>query len=748
MIGRISAMEPMDSDVAMAGRERGRSALVQAMLTAVASFRYAFVCTFFAMLVFSSAVAAQTNAGTVISLEHQATESEKPAVVPAMAPAQPTPSPQAETPVVNTVAPPPAPPKPLPPKSLKPVAPAKLAVTPQTKEAQESPVQSAASAPAGGGESMIMVAGISVAIVVVVVLGIVILVAMRKKPSAPMVLGAAQGGLSAEAKVSTPERPEASLIDIAQVTGRASIQINADIVVIGRSRQNTDVGQQAVVLPVRTVGRRHAAIEYRNHAYMLVDQGSVNGTFLNNQQITAPTVLHDGDVIRLESAELTFSLPVERESERTMMAPADLEPAIREQADGGKGLIEQMMERGGPDDDSVAAIPSAAADGADESDDEIDQDSVLTEAPGFGAVAAAPSETAELDGGITVAPEVELIRDSKPDDESSPKSGDWSLNSGVTTAPDFEVVRNAKRRNAGDKASEVEEQSPSSHTVSIDTTPSEGSTDNFDAAQAEAETEDERLEAMRSEDTQPDVVTRAPVSQAASVSDPSSAMDSDIEAIFAEETQGLAHEETSPRDAEASEVTTPELAQSSTGTLTESPSRTEAEFGPTSAELVAITSEHGVDLDLGFDELEASRPETAPDSDSSEDADPTELNSAVPSRGRPRAWLHDLDNCTRTPSFEIIHDRISVGRTAPSRGRTGDVTGAETEYLVIRRNTIGRKHASVGFEDGAFYVEDLQSINGTYVNGERADGRLNVANGDEITFDEFRFRLVIEVPRP
>ena len=140
------------------------------------------------------------------------------------------------------------------------------------------------------------------------------------------------------------------------------------------------------------------------------------------------------------------------------------------------------MERGAPDDDSVAAIPSAATNDADESDDEIDQDSVLTEVPGFGTVAAAPSETAELDGGIAVAPEVELIRDSKADDESSPKSGDWSLNSGVTTAPDFEVVRNAKKRNAGVKASEVEEQSPSSHTVSIDTTHSEVSTDNFDAA--------------------------------------------------------------------------------------------------------------------------------------------------------------------------------------------------------------------------------------------------------------------------
>lgn len=101
-------------------------------------------------------------------------------------------------------------------------------------------------------------------------------------------------------------------------------------------------------------------------------------------------------------------------------------------------------------------------------------------------------------------------------------------------------------------------------------------------------------------------------------------MDSDIEAIFAEETQDLAYEETSP----------------------ESPSRTEAEFGPTSTELVAITSENGVDLDLGFDELEASRPETALDSDRPEHAASTELNSAVSSRGRPRAWLHDLDNCT------------------------------------------------------------------------------------------------------
>lgn len=771
-------MEPMDSDAATAEREQGCSVLAQAVLTRVASVCSVLVWAFVATLALSSPTAAQTNGGTVISLEHQATESEKPAATPTTASAQPTPSPQPEAPVVNTVAPPPAPPTP-----LQPIAPEQPTTIPQTQGVQTPPVQSAtpvtspASPSAEDSGTGMMVVLVIAAIVVVVVLGVVILVLMRKKPAAPMVSGAAQAAFSVEESLSTPERPKASLVDPAQVTGRASIEINADIVVIGRSRQNADVGQQAVVLPVRTVGRRHAAIEYRNHTYMLVDQGSVNGTFLNNRQITAPTVLHDGDVIRLESAELTFSLPVERESERTMMAPSEPEPTPREQPSGGKGLIEQMMERGGPDEDLVAAISPAPTDDIDEPAGEIDQDQALTETPELGSAIAPPNAPPELDGGITVAPEVQVIRDRQAEQDSNPQSGDWSLNSGVTVAPDFEVLRNAKEQSAADEAPDTQDEPPSSHTMADDFPHSGATADNFDAAQLE--TEDERIGSMRSEDTEPDAVAGGPAPsseepvpsganqpqeasshasgpsepdpraddtvdemmsptaepQDASVSGPPPVMDSDIEAIFIAEAQDLSGEQTSPRDAEVSKETIFEPSQSFTGAVTESQPTPEDEFGPTSAELAAITSEGNVDLDLGFDEPRASQPAVEPE-------------PAVPLIGRPRAWLHDLDNSTRTPSFEIIHERINVGRSAPSGDQTGNQSDVETEYLVIRRKTIGRKHAAVGFEDGGFYVEDLKSVNGTYVNGERAVGRMKVANGDEVAFDEFRFRFVIEVSRP
>ena len=119
--------------------------------------------------------------------------------------------------------------------------------------------------------------------------------------------------------------------------------------------------------------------------------------------------------------------------------------------------------------------------------------------------------------------------------------------------------------------------------------------------------------------------------QDASVSGPPPEMDSDIEAIFMAEAQDLSGEQTSPRDAEVSKETILEPSQSFTGAVTESQPTPEDEFGPTSAELAAITSEGNVDLDLGFDEPRASQPAVEPE-------------PAVPLIGRPRAWLHDLDN--------------------------------------------------------------------------------------------------------
>jgi len=47
------------------------------------------------------------------------------------------------------------------------------------------------------------------------------------------------------------------------------------------------------------VSRRHAMIEVVNQRVMLSDLGSSNGTSLNDQQITAPAELRDGDRLHI-----------------------------------------------------------------------------------------------------------------------------------------------------------------------------------------------------------------------------------------------------------------------------------------------------------------------------------------------------------------------------------------------------------------------------------------------------------------
>ncbi len=64
--------------------------------------------------------------------------------------------------------------------------------------------------------------------------------------------------------------------------------------------------------------RHHANIFYENGRYMLQDMGSVNGTFVNNQRLTGPHALADGDVIGIGAATVAVHLPL-----------ADTQPRLR-----------------------------------------------------------------------------------------------------------------------------------------------------------------------------------------------------------------------------------------------------------------------------------------------------------------------------------------------------------------------------------------------------------------------------------
>jgi len=75
----------------------------------------------------------------------------------------------------------------------------------------------------------------------------------------------------------------------------------------------------------------------------------------------------------------------------------------------------------------------------------------------------------------------------------------------------------------------------------------------------------------------------------------------------------------------------------------------------------------------------------------------------------------------------VDRDWLVIGR-----GRGADVVLAEP--------TISRAHAAIGFEEKAFFVQDLGSTNGTLVNGSREE-KSTLKNGDEIQMGKLILRI-------
>lgn len=70
----------------------------------------------------------------------------------------------------------------------------------------------------------------------------------------------------------------------------------------------TTIGRDAscgVTLPDNSVSRTHAQVARQPTGYYIVDLESRNGVYLNGEQITAPTNLNPGDVLRLGDASLS-----------------------------------------------------------------------------------------------------------------------------------------------------------------------------------------------------------------------------------------------------------------------------------------------------------------------------------------------------------------------------------------------------------------------------------------------------------
>lgn len=85
-------------------------------------------------------------------------------------------------------------------------------------------------------------------------------------------------------------------------------EIGGRPVVIGRVA-GSDPQVQYVVVDVPTVGRRHATIERRGQTYWIIDEGSLNGTFVNGERLEGEKALRHGDRVRTHRHEFEFVIP-------------------------------------------------------------------------------------------------------------------------------------------------------------------------------------------------------------------------------------------------------------------------------------------------------------------------------------------------------------------------------------------------------------------------------------------------------
>jgi FHA domain/von Willebrand factor type A domain len=114
------------------------------------------------------------------------------------------------------------------------------------------------------------------------------------------------------------EGPRAVLYDISNPNDIKRHELAERSTLLGRVA-GYDPEVQYVLVKEKTVGRCHAVIERRGHSFWIMDQGSINGTFVNGERITADRALKHGDIVAIHRHEFEFMIPEYFESESTVV---------------------------------------------------------------------------------------------------------------------------------------------------------------------------------------------------------------------------------------------------------------------------------------------------------------------------------------------------------------------------------------------------------------------------------------------
>ena len=118
-------------------------------------------------------------------------------------------------------------------------------------------------------------------------------------------------------------------------------------------------------------------------------------------------------------------------------------------------------------------------------------------------------------------------------------------------------------------------------------------------------------------------------------------------------------------------------------------------------------------------------------------------------RGRPLDWGDD-EAATR-----VQRENAALSLIAHEGPMQGHVFGTDGHPITIGRGSscavrlalseISRRHATIRYRSGRYWVEDLQTVNGTRLNAQLIDGPTPLNHGDRIRVGEQEFEVRLEI---
>lgn len=97
-----------------------------------------------------------------------------------------------------------------------------------------------------------------------------------------------------------------------------------------------------------------------------------------------------------------------------------------------------------------------------------------------------------------------------------------------------------------------------------------------------------------------------------------------------------------------------------------------------------------------------------------------------------KGTIQTLSNSVYPRTYRIEKDVVFVGRSSSSD-------------IAVNDKKVSRNHARIIFKNGSYIIEDLNSKNGTYVNGSRISGARNLNPGDIVKTGSSEFTFNIDI---